>query len=208
MPDLSVIIPARKEYFLAKTCQSILGAIRGDTEIIAVIDGEHIGPDPQAIDDPRLRVIVHENPWGQRQSCNHAAKVSQAKYILKTDGHSMMDEGFDVKLMADMEPSWTVIPRMYNLHAFDLICGKCGARAYNHGPHRPCPTCTAQQWTMDEIWQPNWKKKTDWMWFRSPDCLDRPLRVQYWGQKDTACDQCHRPHDAKPDNGRCEFCGK
>ena len=35
--------------------------------------------------------------------------------MMKLDAHCAVDEGFDVKLMADCEPDWTVVPRMFNL---------------------------------------------------------------------------------------------
>ena len=39
MPDLSVLIPSRKEMFLRQTIENVLANMRGDTEIIAVCDG-------------------------------------------------------------------------------------------------------------------------------------------------------------------------
>jgi len=120
--DVSVIIPARCEMFLSGTIEHILGAIEADTEIIAVLDG--YWPDPPIPRDSRVTVIHHSVSIGQRAAVNEAAELSQAKYIIKTDGHSMFDKGFDVKLMADCEYDWTVLPRMYNLHVFDWVCEK------------------------------------------------------------------------------------
>jgi glycosyltransferase involved in cell wall biosynthesis len=40
MSNLSVIIPARNEQFLAHTIQDILAHSEADTEIIAVLDGQ------------------------------------------------------------------------------------------------------------------------------------------------------------------------
>jgi len=112
--DLSVIIPARNEIYLEKTIRNVLANIRGNTEIIAVLDG-YI-PEPQIItNDDRVYFIHNKEGKGQRQSINQAAKFSNSKYIMKLDAHCAVDEGFDVKLMADCEYDWTVIPRMYNL---------------------------------------------------------------------------------------------
>lgn len=205
MADLSVIIPARKEEYLAKTIESIHAAVRGDTEILVVIDGEEAGPPVPELHG--VRIIRHDTPIGQRQSVNEAARLSEAKFILKTDGHSMMAPGFDVELMAHCEYDWTVIPTMYNLHAHDLVCRKCGTRHYNRGTHRPCPACGATDWETVIVFAPNWRKRTDWMWFRSPACKDRPLRVQYWGMKSTVCDACGGGHDGVPDGGACDYCG-
>lgn len=209
MPDLSVIIPSRNEKWLRQTVESIRSAIRGDTEIIVVIDGEEAQPllPPIWPDGPTVQIIRNPAPLGQRQSINIAARASTAKFLLKTDAHSMFEDGFDLKLMADCEYDWTVLPRMYNLHAFDLICRTCGTRNYNRGDHRPCPQCGGTSYDREIIWQPNWRRKTDWMWFRSPTCKDRPMRVAYWGGKDWICDACGVRHDAVPDNGQCDNCG-
>ena len=37
--DLSILIPARNEMFLARTIEDILTNIEGNTEIIAILDG-------------------------------------------------------------------------------------------------------------------------------------------------------------------------
>ena len=120
MERVSVLIPARNEFLLKATIDSVLSAARGDIEVIAVLDG--YWPEPNIIDDPRVTLIHHTEPVGQRAAINEAARMAKGKYILKTDAHSMFDEGFDVKLAADCEYDWTVLPRMYNLHAFDHVC--------------------------------------------------------------------------------------
>lgn len=205
MPDLSVIIPARAEAYLAHTVESIHNAIRGDTEILVVIDGQESGP--IVPDLPGVRVIRHTEPRGQRQSVNEAARLSTAKYLLKTDGHSTMAPGFDVELMRQCEYDWTVLPTMYNLHAHDLVCHKCGASYYNRGSQRPCPACGVTDWDTRMIFQPNWKRKTDWMFFRSPAATERPLRVQYWGQGTSVCKRCGTPKDPDAGDMNCFSCG-
>lgn len=204
--DVSVIIPGRNEEFFSRTVEQIVGAIRGDSEVIAVIDGEHAGPEIKA--HPRVRVIRNETPKGQRQSINIGAWAARGKYILKTDAHSMLDEGFDVKLMAECEYDWIVIPRMYNLHAFDLVC-KCGLRLNNHRQLDRCPQCNGAGGDMhtDIVWQPKSDKKTDWMYFRSPWDADKPLRVQYYGNWDYVCTACGYRHDRRGDHETCRKCG-
>ena len=126
MTDLSIIIPARNEEFLQQTIDNILENIRGDTEIIVILDG--YWPAKGIPINPKVHVIHHQESIGQRQGVNQGARMSEAKYIMKADAHCAFDEGFDVKLMADCEPDWTVIPRMYNLHAFDWVCPQCKRR--------------------------------------------------------------------------------
>lgn len=113
MEKVSVLIPARDEIYLKQTIDDVLAKSRGEIEVIAVLDG--YWPDPVIPDDPRVTLIHHTKAIGQRQSVNEAARVAKGQYILKTDAHSMFDEGFDVKLAEDCEYDWTVIPRMYNL---------------------------------------------------------------------------------------------
>ena len=110
---LSVLIPAREEEYLQKTITSVLDSARGEVEVIVVLDGYQ--PDPPIKEDPRLKIIHNKEAIGQRPAINQAARLAKGEYILKTDAHSMFDEGFDLKLIADCEYDWTVIPRMYNL---------------------------------------------------------------------------------------------
>ena len=114
MEKVSIIIPARNEVYLKPTIEDVLSKARGDIEVIAVLDG--YVPDPR-IDtkDDRVNFLYYKEAIGQRPAINEAARRAKGKYILKTDAHSMFDEGFDVKLAADCEYDWTVIPRMYNL---------------------------------------------------------------------------------------------
>jgi len=114
MPDLSFIIPARNEKYLEKTIHNILENIRGDSEILVVLDGYL--PDPK-IETNTDRVTFFHFPEsiGQRAAINYAVKQSKAKFICKLDAHSAIDEGFDVKMMAECQPDWTMVGRMYNL---------------------------------------------------------------------------------------------
>ena len=172
MRDLSVLIPARNEIFLGQTVENILSNIEADTEVIAVLDGYL--PDPPIPGNPRFKWIYHEQPIGQRAAVNEAARVSDAKFVMKLDAHCAVDKGFDVKLMADYQRDWTVIPRMYNLHAFDWECPQCGERHYQCGPTVPqCPKCNVPN-KMTVVWKPRLHKMTDFARF------DNTLHFQYW----------------------------
>lgn len=129
--DLSILMPARNEMFLSRTIENVLANMRGDTEIIAVCDGAW--PAPAVADHPRVQLVYRPSPIGQRAGTNLAAKLSTAKYVMKLDAHCAVDEGFDVTLMADCDRDWTVIPAMYNLHAFNWKCRACGRETYQ-GP--------------------------------------------------------------------------
>lgn len=115
MKDVSFLLPARNEVYLERTIRDVLKNIRGNSEILILLDG-YI-PHPQIVTgDDRVRFIHKEQSIGQRAAINLMAKESQGKYLCKLDAHCAIDEGFDLKMMADCEYDWTVIPRMYNLN--------------------------------------------------------------------------------------------
>lgn len=171
---LSVLIPSRNEFLLSKTIETTLAASEGEIEIIAILDG--CWDRPKIKDDPRVKLIKYDKPVGQRKAVNDAAKIAKGEYILKTDGHSTFDKGFDVKLAGDCEYDWTVIPRMYNFHAFDWVC-KNGHRFYQDkaDPHKvnKCSECK-EELKIEYVWKIRKHKKTDFMY------MDKNLRVQYW----------------------------
>jgi glycosyltransferase involved in cell wall biosynthesis len=178
MADLSIIIPARNEEFLQRTIDDVFSNVKGNTEIIAILDG--YWPDPGIVNHERLTLIHHSKPIGQRAATNEGVRLSKAKYIMKLDAHCAMAEGFDVELMSNIEYDWTVIPRMYTLHVFSWVCMKCGADYYQ-GPVKkdPCirkskngKPCNCTDYTREIVWKRN--KCTDYMWF------DRDLRVRYF----------------------------
>lgn len=171
MTDLSVLIPARNEQFLALTIDDILQHIEGDTEVVAVCDGAW--PSPPIADHPRVHLIYHSQSIGQRAAVNEAARMSTAKFIMKLDAHCALDQGFDVKLMADCEHNWTVIPRMYNLHVFDWLC-ECGERTYQGPKPDKCQKCGGNNIVMDMVWKPRMNRRSDFARF------DTTLHFQYW----------------------------
>ena len=149
MPDLSVIIPSRCEMFLKQTIEDILANIEGDTEVIAVLDGEWAKP-PIA-DHPMVTLVYHPLSIGQRAACNEAVQLSDAKYVMKVDAHCAFGKGFDVKMMDDMQDDWTMVPIMRNLHIFDWVCANEHRRYQS--PSGPCEEC-GEPTTMDIVWYP------------------------------------------------------
>jgi len=173
--DLSIIIPARNEEWLKKTIESALSAIRADTEIIAVLDG--YWPDPGLEDNPRVTIIHNSEAIGQRAATNQGASYSKAKYVMKLDAHCMLDEGFDVKMISEMKPDYTMVPRMFNLHVFDWVCKECGERWYMGPDPIKCQRdgCSnTTKFEKDVVWKPRWNRRADFMRF------DNTLHFQYW----------------------------
>lgn len=177
MPDLSVLIPARNEMFLARTIQSVVDAATGDTEVIAVLDGAWA--EPSIPDHPRVTLIHLPEPIGQRAATNLAARLSTAKFICKLDGHCDVPPGFDTVLMNDCERDWTLIPEQKNLHAFDWLCEGCGTRTYQGPTPTMCNTCGAKgtpggPFRREMVWQPRPGTTTAFWRF------DHTLHFKYW----------------------------
>jgi glycosyltransferase involved in cell wall biosynthesis len=173
MTDLSIVIPSRNEIFLQETIDNLIINIQGDTDIYAVLDG--CWPDKPMIIHPRVNLIHHEESIGQRAAVNEVARYSNAKFIMKLDAHCAVDKGFDVKLMADCEYDWTVIPRMYNLHAFDWKCMQCGKKTYQGPTPTSCHDCDNKTNFKKKMhWKPRKSRCTDFMRF------DANMKFQYW----------------------------
>lgn len=180
MRDLSVLIPSRNEMFLAKTIENVLENIEADTEIIAVLDGEW--SDPPVPDDPRVTLLYHPESIGQRAATNDAARLSSAKYVMKLDAHCAVGPGFDRIMIEDMQPDWIMVPKMYNLHAFDWVCtnSTCDWRTYQgrapgDDPKNPkCPKCNSPA-RREILWKAKHNPESTSMRF------DRDLHFQYWG---------------------------
>jgi len=173
MTDLSVIIPARNEEFLQQTIDDVLKHAEADTEVIAFLDG--YWPDPGIRSHPKVVLVHHEESIGQRASVNLGAEISRARFVMKLDAHCAVDQGFDVKLMETCEPDWTVIPKMYNLHAFDWRCLACGNRTYQGPMPTVCEKCkSGKGFEKVMVWKPRLNRGTEFWRF------DKNMKFQYW----------------------------
>ncbi|MCR4324159.1 MAG: glycosyltransferase [Candidatus Curtissbacteria bacterium] len=171
--DLSILIPARQEEFLARTIQDILDNSEASTEIIAILDGYLPNP-PLPVSD-KVTVIYNPVSVGQRAGTNQAAKIAKGKYLMKCDAHVAFDKGFDRKMLKafeDIGDNAVIIPGMRNLHAFDWVCPD-GHRRYQ-SPSGPCETC-GKPTTKDVVWIP--KKSPFTFTFR----FDKTMHFQYHG---------------------------
>ena len=193
--DLSILVPGRNEMFFAQTVKNLLENIRGNTEIIVVFDGSWA--DPGVPDDNRVTIIYNNKAVGQRGATNQAAMLSKAKYVMKLDAHCALDEGFDVKMIQAFEElpdgeTVTMIPALYNLHAFDWKCNKCGNRWYQGAAPKHCqkkgtdgnkpehinPDCdNTTDFERVIVWQPRWKRRSEFYRF------DLDMHFQYHGAR-------------------------
>jgi glycosyltransferase involved in cell wall biosynthesis len=113
---VSIIIPSRNEIFLTNTIKDLLKNAHEDIEIIPILDGYWPKPE-EIVNDPRVKYLHRGEARGMRDGINSAAAISTGQYLMKLDAHCMVDEGFDVKLKADMEKDWVVVPRRKRLDA-------------------------------------------------------------------------------------------
>jgi glycosyltransferase involved in cell wall biosynthesis len=113
---LSIIIPSRDARFLQKTIDDLIAKAEGEIEIIVVLDG--YWPNPIIKDSPKV-IVAHQgtvhNHKGMRDGINAGVRLARGEYIMKIDEHCMLDQGYDLKLIADCEDNWVVIPRRYRL---------------------------------------------------------------------------------------------
>jgi hypothetical protein len=184
---------------LQRTIEDILSNAEADTEVIAILDSSW--PDPPVKDHPKVTVIHHATPVGPRGGVNEGARLSQAKFIMKLDGHCAVDKGFDVKLMADCEKDWTVIPRMYRLHVFDWECPSCGERYYQADPVPVCK-CGGTEFKVTEVWNPRFNKRhTDFAMF------NKDLQFKYWRRYEKHHKEAAKPEiaDTMSSIGACFF---
>ena len=173
--DLSILIPARNEMFLAKTVEDILSNIEADTEVIVCLDGAWANPPlPQ---HPRVNIIYTPRAIGQRAATNLACKLSQAKYVMKVDAHCSFDKGFDKKMIDVMQDDWTLVPMMRNLHAFDWKCYACGWKKYQGPTPDKCEQCgRSDRIKRKMVWQPRpGTRNTSY-------CFDSEPHFQYFSE--------------------------
>lgn len=174
--DLSILIPARNEMFLAKTIEDILEHIEADTEVIAVLDGEWA--DPPIPQHERVNVIKLTESIGQREATDMACKLSKAKYVMKVDAHCSFDKGFDRKMLDAFKKCGgdvTMVPVMRNLWAFDWKCYHCGWKKYQGPRPKECQECGKS----DKI-----RMKMMWVGKTNPQstsyCFDPSPKFQYF----------------------------
>lgn len=173
MYDLTIIIPARNEMFLGRTIADIFEHSEGNTEVIAIVDGDDWPLEPIS-DHPRLTLLQRFKSVGQRAATNDAARISEAKYLMKVDAHCAFDQGFDVKMMSKMEEDMVQLPVMRNLHAFDWVCEN-NHRRYQ-GPSGPCAIC-GKETKMDVVWIS--KRNPQSTCYR----FDTDMHFQYWNER-------------------------
>jgi len=176
MKDLSIIIPARNEIFLAKTIEDLIAHCEADTEIIAVCDG--VWPDPKIEQHPMVNVIKTGQSIGQRAATNLGATLAKGKYIAKVDAHCSFDQGFDKKMLEffkEVGDDVVGVPIMRNLWAFDWKCYHCGRRTYQGPTPKKCDKCGKGDKLM---------RKMVWEGKRNPQstsyCFDAQPHFQYF----------------------------
>lgn len=209
MFDLSILIAARNEEFLNLTLKDIISNMRANTEVVVVIDNNEL-VEP-VLNHPRIRVFYMPEVIGQRAAINLAARNAKGKYIMKLDAHCKLAEGFDRVLIDNYKPNQTVIPRMYNLHAFDWQCQKCGSRVYQ-GPYpdqcyldESTPNLSCDNKTDFKkviVWKEKPKPISDFFYF------DKELRFKYWSAFNKRQESLGDISETMSNLGACWFMSK
>jgi glycosyltransferase involved in cell wall biosynthesis len=207
--DLSILIPARNEDWLAETVKNILENKRGNTEILVGLDGAWANPGIP--DHPDVTVVYYPQSIGQRAMTNQLCKLSKAKWVMKLDAHCTLDEGFDVKLLSKTEDDWTIIPALYNLHCFNWKCDKCGNEWYQGAQPKHCqlpntdgnrpehinPNCDGISFTRKVIFKPRLNKRSEFYRF------DTNLHFQYHGARKSQPDSAGDIAETMSAQGSC-----
>lgn len=149
MAKLSILIPARQEEFLGRTIEDLFEHIEGDTEILVALDNWKSPPALKT--HPRLRVI--STAAGQRGATNALARLSTAKYLMKTDAHVSFSQGFDVEMMKQMEDDMVLVPSLMNLHVFNWVCDVCAGIHEQGVPPKECWRCKGEKLHKDMVWK-------------------------------------------------------
>ena len=154
--ELSILIPANNEMFLAKTIEDILQHIEADTEIIVTLDGKWA--DPPVPQHEKVNVIYVPESTGQRAATNIACRLAKGKYVAKLDAHCSFDQGFDRKMIEAFKVAGdnvTMKPIMRNLHAFDWKCRRCSWVKYQGPTPQRCEKCKDSRYIRRKmIWEP------------------------------------------------------
>jgi glycosyltransferase involved in cell wall biosynthesis len=151
--ELSILIPARNEFFLAKTIEDIIANSEAETEIIVVLDGQWANPVIKQ--HPMVNVIYLPQSIGQRAATNVACKLARGKYVAKVDAHCSFEKGFDRKLIDGFKTTGdnvVMVPIMRNLWAFDWKCYQCGLRTYQGPTPKKCKECGSTDVRQKIVW--------------------------------------------------------
>jgi hypothetical protein len=150
MKELSILIPARNEMFLAKTIEDILEHMEADTEILVGLDG--VWADPAIPQHDRVTVLYYPESIGQRAMTNQLCRLAQGKYVMKVDAHCSFRQGFDksmIKAFRKTGDNVVMVPTMRNLHAFNWVCADGHSRYQS--PSGPCKEC-GKETVRDVVW--------------------------------------------------------
>lgn len=150
---LSILIPANREQFLARTIEDLIQNCEADTEIIAVLDGAWA--EPAIPQHPMVNVIYLPESIGQRAATNMACRLARGKYVAKVDAHCSFEKGFDRKMLdgfKELGDNVVMVPVMRNLWAFDHKCMKCGKRTYQGPTPKKCEVCGGRDIRKKMVW--------------------------------------------------------
>lgn len=179
MRDLAVIIPARQEWLTGRTVADLLEHAVIDTEVIVCLDGWTPGPTDTPIPrDPRVTILPFASSVGQRVTVNTAARLTQARYVMKVDAHCAFPPGYDLALVEPYDAQQigldtTSVPVTVKLKAWEWVCQGCGARSDQGPTPAACVLCRGTQHAREVVW----RRTTDRV---DLGAFDPQMQFQYW----------------------------
>jgi glycosyltransferase involved in cell wall biosynthesis len=145
--SVSVLVPARGERFLQETVNDLLQKAAGEIEVIVNLDGYK----PEAVvEDKRVTYLYQAIPIGMRAGINACAAIAKGEYLMKVDAHCMFEPGYDLKLAAEFDDNWIVIPRRYRLDAVTWTRRHFAPLDYHY---LICPWSQKEFTMQNTIWQ-------------------------------------------------------
>lgn len=93
-PHVTIGLPFTRqpEHYFRRTVRSIFAQSYPDWELILLADGasENLVRAAAAIDDPRVRLVVHERSAGLAARLNEIARLASGEFLFRMDGDDLM----------------------------------------------------------------------------------------------------------------------
>lgn len=158
-PDVSVIVPTHnREVQVYEKCRRLLAEERVG-ELIVVIDGSVDGTlkRMQSIDDPRLKLILHEKAEGPSRARNAGMRLATYPWIALLDDDDHQSDGFLDALIAVAQESGATVVGTPWLHLGSGMSPGEGfemAERSQSGPSLISPSIVPQDAWTESLWIP------------------------------------------------------
>lgn len=104
--SLSILIPSKNEPYLKQTLEDIIKHSETSPQILVGLDGWQ--PDFEMSEV----TFIHRDNIGQRAITNELFRYSNGDYVMKTDAHCSFGQGFDRKMLEEIDDKTILTPQM------------------------------------------------------------------------------------------------